>query len=75
MEFLFIIFVIYMIFSAVARGLRAAAAQKKPSQFPQQESERDFPVLSVDEDTRPTAEPAASVWPEYLYPDEPLAQE
>jgi hypothetical protein len=66
---------IYMIFSAVARGLRAAAAQKNPPQFPQQESERDFPVLRVDEDTRSTTAPAASVWQEHLYPDEPLLRQ
>ncbi len=72
MEFLFILFVLYMIFSAVARGLRAAAAQKNP---PQQQSARDFPDLKLGEDTKLSTEPAGSVWSGHLYPDEPLLQQ
>ncbi len=75
MELLFIFFVLYMIFNAVAKGLKAAAAQKNPPLLPQEESVRDLGSPMLDEDTRPTADPDLSPWQEHLYPNEPLLQQ
>ncbi len=72
MEFLFILFVLYMIFSAVTRGLKAATEQNKT---PEQERERGLRDPVVDEDPRTATEPTESVWFEHLYPDEPLLQQ
>lgn len=79
MELLFIFFVIYMIFSAIARGLRAAAAHKDnplsgqtPSSAPEQESARD---LMMEENTLLSTNPVdLSYLEEQHYPDEYLKQ-
>ena len=74
MEVLFILIVLYLIFSAVTKGLRAAAEQTKSTQLPPQQHDSKHEL--VLETIRSSAEPASVPrWPEYLYPDEPLLQQ
>lgn len=76
MELLFLLFVLYMIFSSIVRGLRAAAKQQKtfappPVQEPSLSGEQDSEVVFETDPWLPAAE-ETSYRDDYLFEVEPM---